>query len=156
MSLWVIEKLHARNRRSADPLMTLHMFCALFVNKDLQELSDGRAELLKDQSKLTNADVSTPALLEPAPTVYFMPNTAKQLHHHDVLKRLKKQGRAHNNNTVSRITMGGGVGVAIPGHQAIELGAEPQSALAFLIGSSLMGWCITITYGPMFLLVMGS
>ena len=46
--------------------------------------------------------------------------------------------------------------MAIPGHQAIELGAEPQFALAFLIGSSLVGWRITITYGPMFFLVMGS
>ena len=149
ISLCVIEKLHARNRRSADPLMPWHLFCALFVNKDLKELSDGRAELLKDQSSSTNADVSTPALVEPKRTVYLMPKRPQQLYHHDVLKDLKKHGHAQNNNTVSRITRGGGVCVAIPGHQAIELGATPQFAVAFLIGG-------LAHYGPMFFLVMGS
>ena len=109
ISLCVIEKLHARNRRSADPLMPWHLFCALFVNKDIKELSDGRAELLKDQSnRSTNADVSTPALVEPTRTEYLWPKTAQQLHYFDVLKDMRKQGHAQNNNTVSRITRGWG------------------------------------------------
>ena len=148
ISLCVIEKLHARNRRSADPSMAWHQFCSLFVNKDLKELSDGRAELLKDQSRSQIAAVSTTALAKPLS--YLRHKRPEQLYHWDFLKDVKAQGRVQSIHPVSRITRGWRCRNATPGQQAIELGAEPP--LAFLICSSLVDRCITIksiTHDPM-------